>query len=199
MIIENIRTSTKKAHQALEGVLIPVLKKMNTADSYAALLNMFYGYYKGVELQLNQHLNDELIPRYSSRRKGELILADLEKLGSNETPVVSDILPVINSTPAAFGAMYVLEGSTLGGQIITRMLMNSLQMPVENFQFYNCYGEDSNAYWGEFIEAINSYAATLPAEQQQQIVDSANETFACFKALAERDIASLIVPAAAEN
>jgi heme oxygenase (biliverdin-IX-beta and delta-forming) len=191
MVIDTVRTETKRQHQELEGVLIPVLKKMTDANAYAALLRMFYGYYQGIEDATDKYLNDDIVPRYSSRGKGERILQDLRSLGITDTPPISTNLPEINSVATALGAMYVLEGSSLGGQIITRMLMDSLKMPLEHFKFYNCYGEESKAYWEQYVDALNNSAASMTEDEREIIVNTAKDTFARFKEIALQNLPSL--------
>lgn len=75
------------------------------------------------------------------------------------------------------GALYVMEGSTLGGRYIYKMLQGhpSLEVPVAALHFFNGYGEATSQRWKSFGAALNS----LPLHQDE-IVRSAEETFRLF-------------------
>ncbi|MER3464226.1 MAG: hypothetical protein C4329_07220 [Chitinophagaceae bacterium] len=67
------------------------------------------------------------------RRKADAILLDL-----NDTVDLSlcTSLPQINSTAKTIGAMYVLEGSTLGGRGISKMLQRHAFINPDNLHFF---------------------------------------------------------------
>ena len=60
-------------------------------------------------------------------------------------------LPSIRSHQHALGALYVIEGSTLGGKIISKMI--SHQIPSTDghgLTFFNSYGDDTITMWERF-------------------------------------------------
>ena len=178
--MEQLKNETKEAHQSLEKLLIPYIKQTNTTEAYSRLLEMFYGYMKPVEDLIDQHVAKDKIPAYSNRRKVESLLNDLKHSGNNDIPQLADELPEINSHNQAIGAMYVFEGSTLGGKIINKILMGNLgKESQEGFSFYNGYGEQTHAMWGSFTGALNE--AELNEADRHEIVASANDTFTKFK------------------
>ena len=180
MIMEQLKNETKEAHQSLEKLLIPYIKQTNTTETYSRLLEMFYGYMKPVEELIDQHVEKSKIPAYSDRRKAESLLDDLKYWGKNDIPQLAEQLPEINNYNQAIGAMYVFEGSTLGGKIINKILMGNLGKETpEGFSFYNGYGEQSQAMWGSFTGALNN--AELSETDRQEIVAAANDTFIKFK------------------
>jgi heme oxygenase len=79
------------------------------------------------------------------------------------------------------GTAYVLEGATLGGQIITRHLQQELGIQPEcGGAFFHSYGASVAPMWREFVEVLNTYPAT--EDEQVALVASACETFSSLEA-----------------
>jgi heme oxygenase len=58
---------------------------------------------------------------------------------------------VIDGIGHLAGVLYVIEGSTLGGQIIVRHLERNLGLTRESgARFFHGYGADTEAHWQEF-------------------------------------------------
>lgn len=180
MVMELLKTETKEAHQQLEKLLIPYIKQANTTDDYITLLELFYGYMMPVEKLIDAHVITDKIPFYNNRRKVECLLNDLKYWGYSGMPLFSDELPLISSHNQALGAMYVFEGSTLGGAIIKKILMANLhQQSNGGFSFYNGYGDATKLMWSTFTDALNN--ENFSGEEQNEIVEAANDTFIKFK------------------
>ncbi|MDG0808373.1 biliverdin-producing heme oxygenase [Cohnella rhizosphaerae] len=70
----------------------------------------------------------------------------------------------------------MLEGSTLGGQMLTKLLMKDLPVsPDTNASYFNSYGADVRERWTEFREMLASQART--GEDEREMLASAGETF----------------------
>ena len=89
----------------------------------------------------------------------------------------SELLPVIENHLQSLGALYVIEGSTLGGKIISKMIKQQLKTEVMAFTFFTGYGDQSANMWNSFTHILNSI--TQP-DQIGIIVESANVTFQKF-------------------
>ena len=175
-----LKSQTAEAHAWLESLLLPHLQAVRTASDYGTILKLFYGYFAPLEKELASHIASIDLPDFSQRRKAHFIISDLESIGETVTdlPVAND-LPVIRTKAEAFGGMYVMEGSTLGGRGIMRMLMKSLpQLSTASFGFFNGYGESTGPMWIAFQQALNAIATDEAA--QGQVVSTANETFLKF-------------------
>lgn len=186
VFIERLRTETRSIHQALEKALIPGIRQAVTPEAYAKILKKFYGYFKAMETLLDAQLSDNIVPAYSQRRKSQAIVEDLKSLNSSEDLPVSNDLPEISTIPEALGAMYVLEGSTLGGRVITKMLMQNLNFQdAAHLKFFSGYGDQTEAMWGSFLETLNKHAEDERA--QHEIINAASDTFSKFKAWIEKN------------
>jgi len=184
IFIEKLRSETKSIHQALEKVLIPGIKQANSPEAYAGILKTFYGYFKGMEPILDAQLSDKLVPAYSKRRKSNVILEDLKSMNMSGELAVANDLPEISTVPQALGALYVLEGSTLGGRVITKMLMQNLNLTdTKHLQFFSGYGDQTEMMWGSFLETLNNASND---QTEDEIIQAAAETFSKFKTWIER-------------
>ena len=81
---------------------------------------------------------------------------------------------------AAFGAMYVVEGSTLGGAMIARHAEWTLGLNADTgCAYFSSYGRDVGRMWNEFGAKL--LAISTP-DTDDLIVASANLTFECMRA-----------------
>jgi heme oxygenase len=177
MLSEKIKDATKTGHLKLEKIVVRELKSIKSNNDYAAFLRKFYIYFSQVERTIAPYINDRLLPDYTERRNSSYLKADIESLGAsiNETPVVE--VPVISNTVEAFGALYVMEGSIMGGRIIIQMLE---KLGIEDgLSFFSGYGQETGQKWGIFTKVMNETATTR--EGEDQAIDTANETFHLFE------------------
>jgi heme oxygenase len=86
-------------------------------------------------------------------------------------------LPDISSAATGFGCLYVLEGATLGSQIIKRLLLQHLAISSENGgAFFNAYGDRVGDMWQVFRETVSQFSVAHP-QTDDAIIKSAQETF----------------------
>lgn len=180
MLSERLKEETHKAHIDVEKLIVPRIKQLDSNQSYSMLLRLFYGYFKPVEERIDAFVSEEIVNDIDERRKSEVILRDLKSIDKSEMKVVvcKDV-PAIFDTAAALGAMYVLEGSTLGGIHLTKMISEKMNMRTKKgLEFFSGYGEETLIKWNLFKEQLNTYT---DEEVQDKIIGSANETFSKFK------------------
>lgn len=179
MLSERLREETKESHVIVEKLIIPRIKRLESHHSYARLLHLFYGYFKPVEEKIEQYVTTSVVSDIEERRKADTILEDIEFVGETGSASVCDDLPVIQNATEALGAMYVLEGSTLGGQFLSKMIAEKLSLSTEGLRFFTGYGSASAEKWDLFKNVLNSY--TNDAIVESEVIDAANETFIKFK------------------
>lgn len=176
MIAQELRSFTKGHHASLEKRLITRIKNIRTRDAYAELLALFYGFYHPLENRLGELLTESNFPGYTQRRKSERIIKDLEPLTGGFTVLEeTDRMPDLRSFAGALGALYVLEGSTLGGEIIAGMIERQLE-PMDFF-FLRGYGPDTAKMWAAFTACLDQ---PFKPEEQTEILETAKETFITF-------------------
>lgn len=173
-----LKSETLEAHQQLEKQLVPFMKSVNSSKSYANLLSIFYGFTAPTEQLLDRYLVNNPVSFHNQRRKADWILDDLKNLSSKPTEIsFCEKLPEIQLAAQAMGMLYVLEGSTLGGSVIAKMLQSRLlSVPEATFYFFEGYKEQTMPYWFAFKNDLDK----LPVGQHQLCIDAANETFKAF-------------------
>lgn len=182
-LLEALRTGTALLHVALEKRL-PFFSEHLDAEWYQRLLQAYYGFYEPMEAAL---YDSGLIPEGFDpllRVKTPTLLHDLSALGLDERTVHAlprcTELPTFDSPAACLGALYVLEGATLGGQVLRREMAQRLAMNADNGgAFLDVYGAETGRRWKDFLDYLGRLPLDTPAKQRA--VDAARSTFSCFE------------------
>ncbi len=185
-IMFRLKAETEVDHRQIEQAInLPVAA--TSLGSYGALLQRFYGFYAPFEDRLKA--NDWSLPGIdlTPRFKCPWLAQDLESLGlgsADNVPFCKD-LPDLSTASSIWGSMYVLEGSTLGGQIISRIIEKNLGITSEaGARFFHGYGARTGEMWTEFGSALTAYANNLAS--QEAIIVAAQETFRKLQLWLER-------------
>ncbi|MBS7565454.1 biliverdin-producing heme oxygenase [Mucilaginibacter sp. Bleaf8] len=186
MLAEKLKTDTLVNHQQLEKMLVSRMKGIRSKLEYVELLQLFYGYFGGLEEKINPYIGINELPDYAQRRKSAALAADISALGGTPAAKATGTdLPEITNAAQAFAALYVIEGSTLGGKIISQMMARQLDISDGlGLSFFNGYGEDTDRMWTTFKQALNNQAGTKTV--QDDVINTANQTFTKFKNWAEQ-------------
>lgn len=178
-----VKEATATVHAELEDLLLPKLSSIETFEDYAALLKMFYGFYNPLENSILQYISADILPDIFERRKTILLQHDLAALGQNTNKILHCFsLPSITNPAAAFGAMYVLEGSTLGGRVITKMLLQNNGVPPTALLFFSGYGESTGSKWKSFLQTLNAQV------REKDVIAGANATFLHLKSWMQKTL-----------
>jgi heme oxygenase len=183
---EQIRFYTKEEHARLEKKLVGIIRHIRTVDQYVAFLEMFYAFYRETEQKMEQYLTTDRIPDIQQRRKAAALLQDIQALDPFKKPgSYPAAAPSVNSYPRALGAAYVLEGSTLGGVHIAKMIREQVPdlPPGKGFSFFESYGPAVQEMWKKFHTYLNRLT---DAAEQQEAITAARDTFLTFNHWANR-------------
>jgi heme oxygenase (biliverdin-IX-beta and delta-forming) len=184
-IVALLRSRTQDAHSALEAQL-GLIDQPASTEHYMHLLLRFLGFHLVWEggLQAFPALACELKERSRIRH----LRYDLKILGLTEAeigcaPLCGDARRVTTNEARALGSFYVLEGSTLGGQLITRhlsgaRLSGARWLPPEGLSYFNPYGSRTGEMWRSFKQWLEMQAEHHPAND---IVAGARGTFAVLQ------------------
>lgn len=176
MLRDILKEQTHAAHQKAEGTIIRRIKAIRTEEDYIDVLKGFYVYFSLVEEKMANFITEDVLPDLKERRDSSYIQADIEELGGNIENLPMAIVPELNTVVDALCAMYVLEGSIMGGPHIVRMLEK--QGITKGFSFFNGYGPKSGSMFGKFAMVLNKHGEEL--EDHTHAVAVANETFQNF-------------------
>jgi heme oxygenase (biliverdin-IX-beta and delta-forming) len=173
-----LKSDTLLQHEAAEEILFPRLNNIATIKDYADILKTFYGFYAPLEKLISEYITAIHLPDIRERKNTWLIIDDLLDLGENVFELkICHTLPQIENVSQAFGALYVMEGSTLGGRMIQKMLLKNHpgMLQPKHLSFFNGYGDATSAKWKSFLESLENI------EDRSTVVAAANETFTLFQ------------------
>ncbi|WP_413560611.1 biliverdin-producing heme oxygenase [Bdellovibrio sp. HCB209] len=176
MVMLLLKDGTQDLHNEIEKHM-PVFRPDFNSQQYAEVLQKMHRFYEGFEKKLETALSTHgLSDMYKDRFKTPRIESDLKSLGTpTKSQPAPSHLPVLDSVPAIAGALYVIEGSSLGGQIITKHLKEKLNMTPEQTQFFGGYGELTGKRWQEFQKWMGEL--DMNEQNAKLAVSSARETF----------------------
>jgi heme oxygenase (biliverdin-IX-beta and delta-forming) len=171
-----LRAATADAHASIERTF-DLFSMLSSHNSYRTTLIAFHGFFAVVEPRLEATLTDPAF--YPTRRKLPLLQADLLALGLQAEDVAR--LPHCPWSPAicnrheAMGTLYVLEGATLGGAIISRMALNRLG-PGTPTSYFGAHGTRRGRMWS----ALKGRLLEVQGPEDRRAIQAAS---ACFRAL----------------
>ena len=176
--MSELRAATTQEHRELEEE-VGIAESLQSQEGYRSLLGAFYGFVAPLEARLAQFRWEVLNLRFDKRRKAGLLERDLLTLGIDPATLPQcDELPELGNLEEACGALYVMEGSTLGGQHISRVARQA-GLTESAIHYFQSYGPRVAEMWKELGEALNAFAET--GERSPQLVEGARKTFRAFQ------------------
>jgi heme oxygenase len=176
-----LKLVTHDAHERMhghDGFGAAAAGKLSGAD-YRDLLARLYGFHAAFDLamRLAPAALAEAIDLPERGRAG-LLAQDLSGLGASPQRLAAlplcDDMPPMKSEGDYLGALYVVEGSTLGGQYIARALAPAVGV---NRRFFLGHGGEHSRLWRSFVARLDRLDAE-PAEA----VDAERSALAVFAA-----------------
>lgn len=185
-----LRQHTHADHVRLDHhpLLSGITKPGYSLATYGLLLAAYFHFYRAIEAGIEDFLGThDLGFDYAPRRKLPWITADLQQLGVD--PLAPGYRPrqpleafPIRNRGQLLGTLYTIEGSTLGGQVISRHMATNLALTASHgARFFNAYGEQTPVYWNEF----QTFAAGIGTDNEvrEQAGLAAQATFTGLETL----------------
>jgi heme oxygenase len=168
---KRLREATRPAHIVLDHhyLLAPLTRANLSMADYAKALAALHGPHCAIESVLCGFAPETEFP---SRLPD--LESDLNTLGTKAIPL-STAAAEFNSNEELIGAMYVIEGSNLGGAVISRLLEKSLSPNTPKRFFRNSGGTER---WARYQQFASRY---WHEESFGLIVEAANKTFMLYK------------------
>jgi heme oxygenase len=154
-----LREATGPLHASIERTLSLATFELSF-PVYRRILGAFLGFYTPLEARLVREATQSGDIDLLGREKVALLRKDLRTLGATPEGLAAlplcRAVPRIDGMPRALGCMYVLEGATLGGQLIARRLNEHLGIDVHSGgAFFAAYGAETGAMWRAFVARLN--------------------------------------------
>jgi heme oxygenase (biliverdin-IX-beta and delta-forming) len=161
---EYLRESTRDAHVAAEQS-IGIGRETYSVGDYVSLLQRWHAFHLAWEPWAAGELSRLDVDYWSGRAKLNWIQADLLALRASGARAPADLVPLRRDALAdVIGALYVTEGSTLGGQFIAKHLARKLDLtPDRGLRFFTGYGDETAARWRQTKALID--AASVSHDQ----------------------------------
>ncbi len=167
-ILLKLKELTRPQHDKLE-LDVNLLRPDFTIKDYIHVLERFYGFYRPLEAT-------NLLP--SDRNKTHLLEKDLKHFGIDPDRVeMTSVLPDLSTPSHIFGLRYVIEGSTLGSQVLSKHYKEIFDIsPDSGCFFFSGYGKDTMMKWKEFQEELLQFSAS-ENYLEEDVIESAKTTF----------------------
>jgi heme oxygenase (biliverdin-IX-beta and delta-forming) len=174
--IDRLRQDTRVAHAELDESL-HLIDRLSSMQQRAAVLAGYHRLHHAAEAAIAPFLGAIADPDFAARRRCQMIAEGIGILGQELLPERAASLDI--STPAeAFGALYVLEGSSLGGRVILKELKRG-SVSLAGLGFLDPYGLNTGPRWRSFLAILEREVQS--GEQQSDAVTGALNTFAFAK------------------
>ncbi len=162
-----VRRTTAERHSRLEA--LPSQARLLCRDyqptEYATLLQRLYGFYDPLCTVLAQ---GDYLARFGLRIAARLagLRLDLLELGLPSAEVEAlprcAQLPPLDTPDRVLGSAYVIEGSALGGRVITKHLMRVFPASGGSaLRFFAGDGERTREHWERFCARLNAEARDI--------------------------------------
>lgn len=176
MISDRLKTETRYLHDLTEDKFNSkkIFDSTFSLEDYRKLLLYNYHLICNFENAVFSSIPEDAAHniRLENRRKLNLIETDLENLGI--TIPRPEISVKVNSEAESWGIFYVMEGSTLGGNMIAKQLAKNIAFKDLTFNYFRCYGENTGSYWKSFKEVMDH---EIEPEQYEDCIGGANKAY----------------------
>ncbi len=170
-----LQTATGETHQRLHhhSGLSAVQDGTISRSDYRSLLERLHGFHRAFELAAG----------LTAERSVWLAL-DIEALGGFDqpggSPPLCPAMPDFDTAESVLGALYVVEGSALGGRSLARGLDRLLGPGTPHGRrFFEGRGQETGAAWRAFLVRLEH--ASRESSARAAVIESAVETFSVFE------------------
>jgi heme oxygenase len=191
MLQEILKAATKDHHDELESLMFvnEIMNKTLTLQQYKTLLATNYIVHSTIEPELHAALDQQTKTRLciGNRNKVDALAQDVKDMGLDKAELdavdISFPTPAQQSNAAALGAMYVLEGATLGGHVINKKLKANPAFENLELHYYGVYGKELMPNWLAFVDILNT---SVPEADYDLAKESAVKMFSLIAEVSKR-------------
>jgi len=183
MIANLLRTETAQNHKILESLMFvnEIMNYSLSIEQFKKLLTINYIIHQKLENELSNMLDANIAAELdmNSRLKFAALEKDLAywQIDNLTLPGLDfELFIPQKNTGEVLGALYVLEGATLGGNVIKRHILANKQFEGHEagLNYYGIYGEELSEKWKTFVFVLNK---SVKEADYKACIKSANLTF----------------------
>lgn len=178
MDFARLKVETALDHRRAEGSLA-LMKDDLSAKVYICVLQKMYGFIRGWEIWADSIQDPRIVALMTNRHRSPLLATDLAHFSCGLPSNLYAGPNVDRSALAAvLGGMYVIEGSTLGGQYIARHVERVLKLRTGiGDAYFRGYGALTGSMWTECKAAIEQ----ISDEDSDMLIEAAKMVFKDFR------------------
>jgi heme oxygenase len=170
-----VKAATQQAHARLDAGLGRI--DLTHSAGYRLFLKTIAAAHLPLEALLERSGIDRIVPDWPERSRAQALKRDLAALGETVEPQALGIERV--DAPAAFGILYTLEGSRLGGRTLLDTVRRARANPPAEFLSHG-----DSRLWGRFCAQLE--ASPAAHAHVGAVIDGAQFAFATFETAMRR-------------
>lgn len=171
-----LKSATQVLHEEVEKKLNAgkIFSPYYTIEDYKELIRQHYLFFNQFENLVFSSLAPEISEQLNvqGREKLSFLLKDMSDLGLEANESISTGLTL--SAEEAMGFLYVMEGSTLGGNVIKKQLAALPHFNEIQLHFFGCYGPLTGKQWSAFKEVLDP---SFTAAQYEEVLAGAKKAY----------------------
>jgi heme oxygenase len=173
-----LREATAENHARVDAAFGGL--DLTSRDGYGLFLEAQAKAFLPLEAAVEATAAVALLDDWSARKRGPALIADLHAMAMDVPPPLSP--PEISSSAEAWGTLYVLEGSRLGGQMLSRLV------PADAPRSFLSHAAAAGA-WRKLLDLLDR--TLVLADDRQRAVTAARRAFLLFEDAARHEKARL--------
>lgn len=164
-----LRAATAPQHERVDAAFSAY--QLDQTEGYRAFLQAHAQVLIPLEIELERAGIDTMLNDWPVRSRRQALLADLRTLGCAEAPLTQ---PGVAPSPGwSWGAAYVIEGSRLGGRVLSRRVAEANpSAPLR----YLSHGS-ATPLWPSFLQQLEQQGSAC---DWSEVINGANTAFERF-------------------
>lgn len=166
-VTDLLKTNTAQYHDEIEAKLESkrLFDGSFTQDHYYKMLLVNHQFIKAYEGEIHALLNENDLNLLFEINFNKLVLIEKDLLELNLNPYTITSIQPLENRAEALGALYVIEGSMLGGMVIAKQLKKYPDLDKVGFHYFGHYGSHIGPIWKAFVAYMNEQ---LISEEEKQ-------------------------------
>lgn len=158
MLSQRLKSDTKFLHDLLEKTLKSnsIFEDQFTQRDLKNILQVLLRFHLKYENEIFSNLNPRDFPDVSERSRINFLVKDLQFIAPEENCNQPQNQKIAVTNGEALGWFYVIEGSSLGGNVIMKRLSRNENFSGFPFHYYSAFTDGIGQYWKNFLQKIDN-------------------------------------------
>ena len=176
-VTDLLKTNTAQYHDEIEAKLESkrLFDGTFTQDNYYKMLLVNHQFIKAYETEIHSLLNENDLNLLNEINFNKLELIEKDLVELNLKPNELSPINKLENRAEALGALYVIEGSMLGGMVIAKQLKKYPELETASFNYFGHYGSHIGPIWKAFVAYMNDNLLT--EEEMQSALEGALKAY----------------------